>query len=88
MADVEKIKEKISEIGSFKNATVNYNEEKDIYDIYVKIRGDEREEYINTKDALDSIEGLEWQYNAFGIFELWFSVEDSEKIMEELQDKF
>lgn len=86
--DIEKVKEELEKIKGFKNVNVTHNETKDIYDIYARIKGDEEAEYANTKDILDNIDNLEYQYNDFGIFELWFSTEYVQQIIKDLQKNF
>lgn len=88
MKDPEVVKEELESISCFKNVTVDYNEEKDIFDVFVRIKGDEEAEYANTKDILNNIPNLEYQYNDFGIFELWFSSKNTKKVLQELKDNF
>ena len=61
----DKILNQLEKIGSFKNTTVGFNKDKNIYDVYARIRGDEEE----TKDILNEIKGLDYTYCDFGIFE-------------------
>lgn len=86
--EIDKVKEELEKIKCFKNINITYNETKNIYDIYVRIKGDEEAEYENTKDILNNIDNLEYQYNDFGIFELWFSLENTKQVVEDLQKNF
>ena len=82
--DVKKVQEELEKIERFKNMSISYNEEKNIYDIYVKIKGDEE----NTQDILNNIENLEYQYCSFCIFEIWFSPENETSVIKALQKNF
>ncbi len=80
----DKILNQLEKIGSFKNTTLAFNESKNIYDVYARIKGDEE----HTKDVLNNIEGLDYTYCDFGIFEFWFTPEDSSKVIKKLKEEF
>lgn len=82
--DTDAVLKELEKIQSFKNITINYNQEKDIYDVYARIRKEEEE----VKDIFNNIENLEYTYCDFGIFEFWFSVENSEQVIADLQANF
>ena len=63
--DTDKVLKELEKIERFKNINISYNESKNIYDVYARIRGDEE----NTKDILNNIEHLDYTYCDFGIFE-------------------
>lgn len=80
----KEVKKELEKIESFKNINMSYNESKDIYDVYTKIR--KPEEVV--KEAFNDIKNLEYTYCDFGIFEFWFSPENAEEVIAELQEKF
>lgn len=80
----KEVKKELEKIESFKNITMSYNESKNIYDVYAKIRVPEEE----VKDVFNNIENLEYTYCDYGIFEFYFSPEDAEEVITELQEKF
>lgn len=84
----DKILNQLEKIGSFKNTTLNYNEHKNIYDVYARIKGDEEADYVNTKDTLNNIDGLDYEYCGYGLFEFWFTPEDSNKVIDRLKEEF
>ena len=78
----------LSKIKSFKYPNVSINDENKV-DIFVKIIGDEANDFENTKEALSNIKDLEWQYlNGTGIFELTFDFDNLEGVILELSTKF
>ena len=86
--NIEKIKKMLSKIKSFKYPNISINDENKV-DIFVKIIGDEANNFENTKETLSNIKDLEWQYlDGTGIFELTFNFENLEKIIFELSTKF
>lgn len=82
--DTDKVLKELEKIERFKNINISYNESKNIYDVYAKIRGDEE----NTKDILNNIEHLDYTYCDFGIFEFWFTPEYKENVLKSLQENF
>ena len=82
--DTDKVLKELEKIERFKNINISYNESKNIYDVYAKIRGDEE----NTKDILNNIEHLDYTYCDFGIFEFWFAPEYKENVLKSLQENF
>lgn len=80
----KEVKKELEKIESFKNITMSYNKSKNIYDVYAKIRIPEEE----VKDVFNDIENLEYTYCDCGIFEFYFSPEDAEEVIAELQEKF
>lgn len=82
--DTDKILKELEKIERFKNINISYNESKNIYDVYARIRGDEE----NTKDILNNIEYLDYTYCDFGIFEFWFAPEYEEDVLKSLQENF
>lgn len=88
MKDIETIKQELESIKGFKNVTINYNATKDIYDVYLRIKGDEAADYANTKDTLSNIPDLEYQYVDSGIFEIWFSSSKVDVVIQDLKDNF
>lgn len=82
--DTDKILKELEKIERFKNINISYNESKNIYDVYARIRGDEE----NTKDILNNIEHLDYTYCDFGIFEFWFTPEYEEDVLKSLQENF
>ena len=82
--DTDKILKELEKIEKFKNINISYNESKNIYDVYARIRGDEE----NTKDILNNIEHLDYTYCDFGIFEFWFAPEYKENVLKSLQENF
>ena len=80
----KEVKKELEKIESFKNITMSYNESKNIYDVYAKIRIPEEE----VKDVFNDIENLEYTYCDCGIFEFYFSPENAEEVIAELQEKF
>lgn len=86
--NIEKIKEMLSKIKSFKYPNISINDENKV-DIFVKIVGDEASDFENTKEALSNIKDLEWQYlDGTGIFELTFDFDNLEGVILELSTKF
>ena len=84
MEDIKKVKEELEKIENFKNINMSYNESKNIYDVYVKIRKDEEE----VKEIFNEIENLEYEYCDYGIFEFYFVPENADEVIAELQEKF
>ena len=82
--DTDKVLKELEKIEKFKNINISYNESKNIYDVYARIRGDEE----NTKDILNNIEHLDYTYCDFGIFEFWFTPEYEEDVLKSLQENF
>ena len=82
--DTDKVLKELEKIEKFKNINISYNESKNIYDVYARIRGDEE----NTKDVLNNIEHLDYTYCDFGIFEFWFTPEYEEDVLKSLQENF
>ena len=82
--DTDKVLKELEKIKKFKNINISYNESKNIYDVYARIRGDEE----NTKDILNNIEHLDYTYCDFGIFEFWFTPEHEEDVLKSLQENF
>lgn len=82
--DTDKVLKELEKIKKFKNINISYNESKNIYDVYARIRGDEE----NTKDILNNIEHLDYTYCDFGIFEFWFVPEYEEDVLKSLQENF
>lgn len=82
--DTDKVLKELEKIERFKNINISYNESKNIYDVYARIRGDEE----NTKDILNNIEHLDYTYCDFGIFEFWFTPEYEEDVLKSLQENF
>lgn len=82
--DTDKVLKELEKIERFKNINISYNESKNIYDVYARIRGDEE----NTKDILNNIEHLDYTYCDFGIFEFWFAPEYKENVLKSLQENF
>lgn len=82
--DTDKVLKELEKIERFKNINISYNESKNIYDVYARIRGDEE----NTKDILNNIEHLDYTYCDFGIFEFWFTPEYKEDVLKSLQENF
>lgn len=82
--DTDKVLKELEKIERFKNINISYNESKNIYDVYARIRGDEE----NTKDILNNIEHLDYTYCDFGIFEFWFTPEYKENVLKSLQENF
>ena len=82
--DTDKVLKELEKIEKFKNINISYNESKNIYDVYARIRGDEE----NTKDILNNIEHLDYTYCDFGIFEFWFAPEYKENVLKSLQENF
>ena len=82
--DTDKVLKELEKIKKFKNINISYNETKNIYDVYARIRGDEE----NTKDILNNIEHLDYTYCDFGIFEFWFTPEYEEDVLKSLQENF
>lgn len=82
--DTDKVLKELEKIERFKNINISYNESKNIYDVYARIRGDEE----NTKDILNNIEHLDYTYCDFGIFEFWFAPECEEDVLKSLQENF
>lgn len=78
----EEVRKELQKIERIKNITTSYNESKDIFDIYARILGDEE----NTKDILNNIEDLDYQYCSFGVFEFWFNTDKAAKVVEKLQN--
>ena len=82
--DTDKVLKELEKIKKFKNINISYNESKNIYDVYARIRGDKE----NTKDILNNIEHLDYTYCDFGIFEFWFAPEYEEDVLKSLQENF
>ena len=82
--DTDKVLKELEKIEKFKNINISYNESKNIYDVYARIRGDEE----NTKDILNNIEHLDYTYCDFGIFEFWFTPKYKENVLKSLQENF
>lgn len=82
--DTDTVLKELEKIEKFKNINISYNESKNIYDIYARIKGDED----NTKDILNNIENLDYTYCDFGIFEFWFSPEYEKEVLKSLQENF
>ena len=82
--NTDKVLKELEKIEKFKNINISYNESKNIYDVYARIRGDEE----NTKDILNNIEHLDYTYCDFGIFEFWFAPEYKENVLKSLQENF
>ena len=82
--DTDKVLKELEKIEKFKNINISYNESKNIYDVYARIRGDEE----NTKDILNNIEHLDYTYCDFGIFEFWFAPEYEVDVLKSLQENF
>ncbi len=82
--DTDKVLKELEKIERFKNINISYNESKNIYDVYARIRGDEE----NTKDILNNIEHLDYTYCDFGIFEFWFAPEYKGNVLKSLQENF
>ena len=82
--DTDKVLKELEKIERFKNINISYNESKNIYDVYARIRGNEE----NTKDILNNIEHLDYTYCDFGIFEFWFTPEYEEDVLKSLQENF
>ncbi|MGN1327579.1 MAG: hypothetical protein ACI4VQ_05865 [Clostridia bacterium] len=82
--DTDVVLKELEKIEKFKNINISYNESKNIYDVYARIKGDED----NTKDILNNIENLDYTYCDFGIFEFWFSPEYEKEVLKSLQENF
>ena len=82
--DTDKVLKELEKIERFKNINISYNESKNIYDVYARIRGNE----AKTKDILNNIEHLDYTYCDFGIFEFWFTPEYEEDVLKSLQENF
>lgn len=80
----DKILNELEKFTNFKNTTVAYNESKNIYDVYARIKGNEGD----TKDILNNIKELDYTYCDFGIFEFWFKPEDFKKVIKKLKEEF
>lgn len=78
--DIEKIKRELEGIDTMQNVIVSYKSYRDVYDIHAKIKFDE---YV-VKDIFNNIEGLDYQYYEFGIFNFWFSPKDEDVILNKL----
>lgn len=71
--ELNNIQKCLEKIECFKNVTVDYNKEKNILDIYLKIV------YKNidfVKDFFNNVNKLDYVYCDFGVFELMFDPED------------
>lgn len=82
--NIEEIKTKLEKIESFKNVTLSFNEEKNIYDVYIRILKDEAE----VKDIFNNSKEIEYEYCDFGIFEIMFHPEDTTKVFKTLNKNF
>lgn len=82
--EIERVKKELESIETFKNVTLDYNKEKDIFDVYIKIRRDEAE----VKDILNESKKIDYVYCDFGIFEIMFHPADTEEALEYLKDNF
>ena len=76
------MREELEKIKSFKNVIVHSNKEK--YCVYIRIVGNE----AITKDILNNIDELDYEYLDFGIFFIWFNVKDSEKVIKKFKEEF
>ena len=71
--DTDKVLKELEKIEKFKNINISYNESKNIYDVYARIKGDEE----NTKDILNNIEYLDYTFNSkyyFYIIYIYYSI--------------
>lgn len=71
----KEVKKTIDGIECFKNTTVNFNEEKQICDVYTRC-------LLSEKDFVKKVEklkGIEYVKCDFGIFEIMFPLENLEK---------
>lgn len=71
----KEVKENIDGIKCFKNTTVNFNEQKQICDVYTKCLLSE-EGFIK---KIDKLKELEYVKCDFGIFEIMFPLENLDK---------
>lgn len=74
--------EELEQIECFKNVISNLSGNN--YNIYVRIINNES----ITKDILNNIDGLDYEYLDFGIFKIWFSEENKDKVIKRLKEEF
>ena len=88
MDKINEIKEMLEKIISFKYPNVAINDENKV-DVFIKIVGDEANDFENTKESLSNVEDLDWQYlDGTGIFELTFLLDNLQKVIDQLSDNF